>query len=142
LAFALSPDDRIFAWARWACFWDSGLFFPFIRRDRVRGALISLVGRGDQPGGGQFVMDATSPGGLLVVHGAAQYPGHPQEIPVRTGDDLQIHAVLGMILAGEEGPVRCDPVYRDEGAVQDCERVRLPGLTVMITTTAAGFFVC
>ena len=27
-AFARSPDARSFAWARLACFWDSGLFFP------------------------------------------------------------------------------------------------------------------
>jgi hypothetical protein len=27
-AFARSPGERSWAWARLACFWESGLFFP------------------------------------------------------------------------------------------------------------------
>jgi hypothetical protein len=63
--------------------------------------------------------------GLLVVHRPGQCPGHPQDVPCRTGDDLQVHSVPA-VLSRVEGPVRGDPVDRDQGAVHD--DVGVPGL--------------
>ena len=45
--------------------------------------------------------------------------------PSGAGDDLQVHAVL-LVLAGVEGPVRGDPVDRDERPVEDDVGVTCP----------------
>ena len=108
-----------------------GVFLGFrfvlalVRGFRVRGALVSLVGQGWQAGGGQLVFDAPDPGGLHVVDRAGQRPGDPQQLAGGAGDDLQVHPVA-VVLAGEERPVRGDPVSPDQRPVQDREGV--PGL--------------
>ena len=101
------------------------LALPLIRDLRVGASPVALIGQGDQARGLQLGQDAPDPLGLLVVHRAGQRPGHPQDVAVRAGDDLQIHPVL-LVLAGVEGPVRGDPVDRDQGPVQD--DVGVPGL--------------
>jgi len=67
-AFARSLDARSRAWARLASFWDCGLFLPRYGDLGVRGALVALVGQGDQTGRPQFGQDASDPLGLRVVH--------------------------------------------------------------------------
>jgi len=57
------------------------------------------------------------------VHRTGQRPGHPPDITVRAGDDLQVH-LLPAVLAGVELPVRGDPVDGDQGP----DHVRVPGL--------------
>ena len=56
------------------------------------------------------------------MDGAGQRPGHPQDLTLRTGDDLQVHAVPP-VLAGVKRPVGRHPVDRDERAVDHHERV-------------------
>ena len=50
--------------------------------------------------------------GGQVMHGAGQRPGHPHDVAVRAGDDLQVHPVLA-VLAGIERPVGGDSVDWD-----------------------------
>ena len=107
------------------CFLRFRLVLPLVRDLRVRASLVALIGQGDQARGLQLGQDAPDPLGLLVVHRAGQRPGHPQDVAARAGDDLQVHPVL-LVLAGVEGPVRGDPVDRDQGPVQD--DVGVPGL--------------
>ena len=73
---------------------------------------VALVGQDDQPAGGQLPHDAPDPGRGQVMHGAGQRPGHPHDVPVGAGDDLQVHPVLA-VLAGVERPVGGDPVDGD-----------------------------
>ncbi len=64
-AFAGCAEFRVGAVSFFLRFW----LVPSPVRDlRVRGALVALVGQGDQPGGFQFGQDAPDPLGLLVVH--------------------------------------------------------------------------
>ena len=86
---------------------------------------VALVSQHDQPGGLQFADDAPDPRRGQVMHSAGQWAGDSEDLAGRAGDDLQVHAVAG-VLAGVERPVRRDPVDGDEGAVDHCERV--PGL--------------
>jgi hypothetical protein len=124
-AFALSPgaEFRVGAVGLFLGFWFS---LAPVGSSGVHGALITLIGKGGQPGGGQLALDAPDPGGLHVVDRAGQRPGHPQELPGGTGENLQVHPVA-VVLAGEEWPVRGHPVGPDQGAVQDRERE--PGCT-------------
>jgi hypothetical protein len=46
------------------------------------------------------------------MHRAGPRPGHPHDVTVRAGDDLQVHAVLA-VLAGVERAVCGDPVDGD-----------------------------
>ncbi len=62
-------------------------------------------------------------GGLDVVDRTRQRGRSPEQATERIGDDLHIHAVL-LVLAGVEGSVRGDAVDRQQGAVQDHERLR------------------
>jgi len=50
-------------------------------------------------------------GGGQVVDGTGQRAGHPQDVTVWAGDDLQIHAVAA-VFAGVERPAGGDPVDR------------------------------
>ena len=109
-ALARSPGPRSLACARLAAFCDSGLFRPLVwGADVVTGPGVALVLQHDQPGGGQFPQNAPDPGGGQVVDGTGQRARHPDDVPVRCGDDLQVHPVL-TVLAGVERPVRSDPV--------------------------------
>src|SRR6266536_3854866 len=81
-------------------------------QDVVTGAVVALVGQRDQPGGGELADDAPDPGGGQVVGGAGQRAGDPQDLAVRGGDDLQVHAVAA-VLAGVERPVGGDAVDGD-----------------------------
>jgi hypothetical protein len=74
----------------------------------VTGAVVALVGQDDQPGGGQRADDAPDPGRGQVMDGARQRPGHPHDLAVGCGDDLQVHAVAA-VLAGVERPVGGHP---------------------------------
>ena len=83
----------------------------------VRGADIvladvTLVAQHDQARGGQRPDDALDPGRGQDMHRAGQRPGHPHDVPVRAGDDLQVHPVLA-VLAGVKRPVSGHPVDRD-----------------------------
>jgi len=47
------------------------------------------------------------PGGLHVVHGAGQRPGHPHDVPGRAGDDLQnLHPQLVRACVNSSAPRR------------------------------------
>jgi hypothetical protein len=92
-AFALSPGARSLARTRLASFCGTGLFFPLVQGLRVRGPLVALTGQGRQPGGGQLVLGAPGPGGLLVVDRAGQRPGDPQQLAGRAFHELQVHPV-------------------------------------------------
>jgi Transposase DDE domain len=103
-----------------------GFVLPAVRDLRVRASLVALMGsQRDQARGLQLGQDAPDPLGLLVVHRSGQRAGHPHDIAVRAGDDLQVHPVL-LVFAGVERPVRGDPVDRDQRAVDD--DVGVPGL--------------
>src|SRR6185437_3065425 len=101
------------------------LALPDVLDLRVVVAPVVRFGLGDQARGLQLTQDAPAPLGFLVVHCSGQRSGHPQDVPDRAGDDLQVHPVLA-VLAGIERTVRGDPVHRDQRAVQD--HVRPPGL--------------
>ena len=88
-----------------APFWDSGLFFPLYGIFAIRRSLVVLVGQRDRAHGLQFGQDASVPLGLLVVYRSGQCRGHPQDVDVRAGDDLQVHAVL-LVFSGVEGSGR------------------------------------
>ena len=103
----------------------SGLVPSPVRRAEAVLAEIPLVGQDDQPASVQLGDDAPDPGRGQVMHRAGQRPGHPHDLAAWTGDDLQVHP-MPTVLAGVEGPVRGDPVDRDQGAVDD--QVRVPGL--------------
>ena len=70
---------------------------------------VALVRQHYQARGSQFGDDAPDPGRGQVVDGAGQWPGHPDDVAVRAGDDLQVHPVPA-VLAGVERPVGGDPV--------------------------------
>src|SRR6185437_9611103 len=101
------------------------LVLPAVRDLRVIAAQVAFVGQGDQARGLEFGQHAPDPLGLLIVDRAGQCAGHPQDVSVRARYDLQVHPVF-LVLAGVEGPVRGDPVDRDQGPVQD--DVGVPGL--------------
>jgi len=101
------------------------LVLPPVRDLRVHASLVALIGQDDQARGLEPGQHAPDPLGLLVMHRAGQRPGHPQDVPAGTGDDLQVHPVLA-VLAGVERPVRGHPVDGDQRAVQD--DVGVPGL--------------
>src|SRR5260370_39938380 len=83
-------------------FLGGGLVPPSVGgQDGVSGAVVALVGQRDQPGGGELADDAPDPGGGQVVDGAGQRARDPQDLAVRGGDDLQVHAVAA-VLAGVE----------------------------------------
>lgn len=52
----------------------------------------------------RFPQDAPDPGRGQLIHSAGQGTGHPPDLTVRAGDDLQVHAVAA-ILAGVERPI-------------------------------------
>jgi len=68
-------------------------------------AEVALIAQHDQAAGGQLGDDAPDPGGGQVMHGAGQRPGHPHDVALGAGDDLQVHPVLA-VLAGVKRPVR------------------------------------
>jgi len=72
-------------------------------------AEVALIAQDDQAAGGQGLDDAPDPGRGQVVDGAGQRPGHPHDVAVGAGDDLQVHPVLA-VLAGVGRPVGGDPV--------------------------------
>jgi hypothetical protein len=67
-------------------------------------AEVALIAQRGQTAGGQLGDDAPDPGGGQVMHGAGQRLGHPHDVAVGAGDDLQVHPVLA-VLAGVERPV-------------------------------------
>ena len=77
---------------------------PALVRDLGPGtALVAFVGQGDVAGFFQLGEHAPDPFGFLVVDRAGQRAGDPQDVPVRGGDELQVHAVP-LVLAGVERP--------------------------------------
>jgi hypothetical protein len=52
----------------------------------------------------QFPDDAPDPAGIQVMDGARQRPRYPQDLTIRSRDDLEVHAVP-VVLAGVERPV-------------------------------------
>jgi hypothetical protein len=102
-----------------------GRGWPFLRLGliavgdlRPGTAPVTLIGQGDQASGFQLVQHAPDPLRFLVVGRSGQRARRPQDVPGKTGDDLQVHP-MPLVLAGLEGPVRGDPVDRDQGAVED-----------------------
>jgi len=123
-AFALSPGARSFAWARFASFCNSGLFFPrygICACVLPRYPLASVT----SPAASSSCRTPQAPLGFLVVHRAGQRTGDPEDLATGAGDDQQVHPVA-LVLAGVERPVRRDPVNRDERAAQD--HIGVPGL--------------
>jgi hypothetical protein len=70
-------------------------------------AEVALIAQHDQAAGSQLPGNAPDPGRGQVVDGAGQRPGHPHDLSVRAGDDLQVHPVLA-VLAEIERPVGGD----------------------------------
>jgi hypothetical protein len=120
--FPGSPQFRVGAVGVFLGF---GLVLALVRDLRPGAALVALIGQGDQAGGLQLGHDAPDPLGALVVDRAGQRAGDPQQVTVRAGDDLQVHAVP-LVLAGVERAVPGDPVDRDQRPVHD--HVGVPGL--------------
>jgi hypothetical protein len=73
------------------------LVLPLVWRSGVRGALIALVGQGNQAGCLQLTQDTPDPRGLGVMDGTGQRPGDPDDIPRGAGDDLQVHPVPAVL---------------------------------------------
>jgi hypothetical protein len=123
-------------------FLGGGLVPPPVRGADVLLAEVPLVAQHDQAGSGQGLDDAPDPGRGQVLHGAGQRPGHPHDVTVRAGDDLQVHPVSA-VLAGIERPVGRHPVDGDQGTVDDQVGVpRVPGLgqcAVQFRARAAGY---
>jgi hypothetical protein len=76
------------------------------------GAGVALIGQHDNPGVGQFAVNATDAGSGQVVHGTGKRAGYPHDLAVRAGDHLEIHRVAA-VLAGVERPVGGHPVDGD-----------------------------
>jgi len=53
-AFARSPGARSFACALFACFWDSGLFFPLYWASACGAPWVALVGQDNHAGPGTY----------------------------------------------------------------------------------------
>jgi hypothetical protein len=85
---------------------------------------MALVRRHDQPGGGQLPHDAPDAGGIQVVHGARQRPGHPHDPAARAGGDLQAHPGPA-VPAGAERPAGGDPADGHQRAAG--HHLRMPG---------------
>ena len=94
------------------------LVLALVRDLRPGTALVSLVRESYQAGFLQLIEHAPDPLGPFIVDRAGQRAGDPEDVAVGTGDDLQVHPVLP-VLARVEGPVRGDPVDRDQRAVED-----------------------
>ena len=132
-AFARSPRARSFAWARLASlrFW----LVPALVRDLCPGGvLVCLVREDDRARAFQLVEHAPDPIRFLVVDQAGECARYPQDLVARTGDDLQVHAVL-FVLAGAGRLVAGDTLDRDECPVEDdvgvtCLLASLTALTV------------
>jgi hypothetical protein len=78
----------------------------------LTGAGVALVRQHDQARIGQLAQDAPDPRCGQVVDSTGQRAGDPEDLAVRSGDDLQVHAVTA-VLTGVERPVRGDPVDGD-----------------------------
>ncbi len=68
-------------------------------------AEVALVTEHDQARGGQLGDDGPDPGRARVINGAGKRSGHPQDVTLRAGDDLQVQPVPA-VLAGVERSVR------------------------------------
>ena len=73
-----------------AAFCDSGLSAPGTGADVLACADVALAGEYEQPGVGEFADDAPDPGCGQVMCGAGQRARHPQDLPVWSGDDLEV----------------------------------------------------
>ena len=87
---------------------------------RVAGADVALVGQCLDPDGPERFEDLVGSGGGQVVDRPGQRARDPQCLAFRTGDDLDVHAVM-LVLSAVVGPVGPDPVDRDQSAVQAAE---------------------
>jgi hypothetical protein len=88
-------------------------------------AEVALISHHDQAGGGQGLGRCPRSGPRSGHGPRRQRAGHPHDVPVGTGDDLQVHPVLA-VLAGIERPVGRHPLDGDQGPVDD--QVGVPGL--------------
>ena len=95
---------------------------PVRNPDRAPGASVSLVGPAGDASVCESGDDAVFTGGPGIVDGSGQSWRRPQQPAGRISQDLHVHPVL-LVLAGVEGAVRGDPVDRQEGAVQQNERL-------------------
>jgi hypothetical protein len=82
------------------------LLLPLEGRDHqvVVETLVALVGQGEQAVLAQQAWKLPDPGRSRIVDRAADRPRDPQQLAVRVGDRLQVHAVA-VVLALVVGPV-------------------------------------
>jgi hypothetical protein len=99
-AFARSAGARSWEWARLAAFGKAGLLRP--PYGMIPGSpapMYPFSASTINPGAARRRTMPPDPGCGQVVEGL----GHPQDVSVRAGDDLQVHPVLA-VLAGVDRP--------------------------------------
>lgn len=96
---------------------------PVRDADGAAGASVALVGPARDLGLGEGVDDAVFASRADVVDSSGQGRRGARQSAERVGEDLHVHAVL-LVFPGVKGLVRGDAVDRQEGAVQEDERLR------------------
>jgi hypothetical protein len=102
-----------------------GLVLALVRDLRVRAALVALMARTTRPAASSSASTPQIHSAFLSCADPGSAPDAPHDVPVGTGDDLQVHPVL-LVLAGLERPVGGEPADRDERAVEDDVSVPSP----------------